>query len=158
MPTIRISVSVNMQQALSNKQTVVISIEKQVSLACFACLCLCFIAVMLIHKHYILSSTSLTNTVLLLSFSYLKYYILPSHFILYNPYKYYILPSHFILYNPHKYYILLSRNPGILLTFLQRIPYFRYFSYIFFIANPINPRFFKKSGLKNGQFSFFKIF
>lgn len=150
MPTIRISVSVNMQQALSNKQTVVISIEKQVSLACFACLCLCFIAVMLIHKHYILSSTSLTNTVFLLSFSYHKYYILPSHFILYNPYKYYILPSHFILYNPHKY--------GIHLTFLQRIPYFRYFSYIFFTANPINPRFFKKSGLKNGQFSFFKIF
>lgn len=143
MPTIRISVSVNMQQALSNKQTVVISIEKQVSLACFACLCLCFIAVMLIHKHYILSSTSLTNTVFLLSFSYHKYYILPSHFILYNPHKYYILPSH---------------NPGILLTFLQRIPYFRYFSYIFFTANPINPRFFKKSGLKNGQFSFFKNF
>ena len=126
-----------------NKQTVVISIEKQVSLACFACLCLCFLAVMLIHKHYVLSSTSLTNTVLLLSFSYLKYYILPSHFILYNPHKYYILPSH---------------NLGILLTFLQRIPYFRYFSYIFFTANPINPRFFKKSGLKNGQFSFFKIF
>lgn len=95
------------------------------------------------YNHYILSSTSLTNTVLLLSFSYLKYYILPSHFILYNPHKYYILPSH---------------NPGILLTFLQRIPYFRYFSYIFFIANPINPRFFKKSGLKNGQFSFFKNF
>lgn len=126
-----------------NKQTVVISIEKQVSLACFACLCLCFLAVMLIHKHYILSSTSLTNTVLLLSFSY---------------HKYYILSSHFILYNPHKYYILSSRNPGILLTFLQRIPYFRYFSYIFFTANRINPRFFKKSGLKNGQFSFFKIF
>ena len=45
MPAIRISVSVNMQQALRNKQTVVISIEKQVSLACFACLCLSFIAV-----------------------------------------------------------------------------------------------------------------
>ena len=128
---------------------------------------------MLIHKHYILSSTSLTNTVLLLSFSYLKYYILPSHFILYNPHKYYILSSHFILYNPHKYYILSShfilynphkyyilpsRNPGILFTLLQRIPYFRYFSYIFFTAIPINPRFFKKSGLKNGQFSFFKNF
>lgn len=112
-----------------NKQTVVISIEKQVSLACFACLCLCFIAVMLIHKHYILSSTSLTNTVFLLSFSYLKYYS---------------LPSHFILYNPHKYYILLSRNPGILLTFLQRTPYFRYSSHIFFTANRINPRFLKK--------------
>lgn len=110
------------------------------------------------YNHYVLSSTSLTNTVLLLSFNYLKYDILPSHFILYNPYKYYSLPSHSILYKPHKYYILPSHNPGILLTFLQRIPYFRYFFYIFFTANLINPRFFKKSGLKNGQFSFFKKF
>ena len=90
---------------------------------------------MLIHKHYVLSSTSLTNTVFLLSFSY---------------HKYYILSSHGIFYKSHKY--------GNLLTFLQRIPYFRYFSYIFFTANRINPKFLKKSGLKNGQFSFFKIF
>lgn len=42
MPAIRISISI---MHMLNKQTVVISIEKQVSLACFACLCVCFIAV-----------------------------------------------------------------------------------------------------------------
>lgn len=83
---------------------------------------------MLIHKHYVLLPTSLTNTVLLLSFSY------------------------------PKYYILLSRNLGIHLILLQRIPYFRYFSHIIFKANRINLRFFQKSDSKNGQFSFFKFF
>lgn len=94
---------------------------------------------MLIHKHYVLSPTNLTNTVLLLSFSYHKCYILSSH-------------------NPCKYYILSSHNPGIHLILLQRIPYFRYFSHIIFKANRINLRFFQKSDSKNGQFSFFNFF
>lgn len=82
-----------------------------------------------------ISSSSITNTVSLLSFSY-------------------ILSSH----KPCKYYILSSHNPGIHLILLQRIPYFRYFSHIFFKANLINLRFFQKSCSKNGQFSFFKFF
>lgn len=82
-----------------------------------------------------ISSSSITNIVSLLSFSYT-----------------------FSSHNSCKYYILSSHNPGIHLILLQRIPYFRYFSHIIFKANRINLRFFQKSGSKNGQFSFFKFF